>query len=64
MCKQYDDYAKLTKQAAAAKMRGEYDYSLELLRMRELPDSISLGTVLFVKGSHGTDTQHAGDHGK
>lgn len=37
MCKQYDDYQALTKQAAAAKMRGEHDYSLVLLRMRAFP---------------------------
>lgn len=64
MCEKYEEYKTLTKQAMAAKMRGEHDYSLELLQARELPDAVSLGAFGFIKGSHGSDPKHAGNHGE
>lgn len=44
MC-QYKDYVTVTKQAAAAKARGEFDYAHELLRGRAYPTHGSYRSV-------------------
>ena len=42
MCKEYEDYKTLTRQAAAALKRGEADYARELLEARNYPSFLPL----------------------
>jgi len=38
MCRKYEEYKAVTKQIAAALVRGEFDYAQELLASRPYPE--------------------------